>query len=515
MFNFNPVKKMKLLNKYKVFTLAAVAGLMSTSCDLYYESPNEYQDYEVTNAAQLAVGMYNAYQKIPANEFYITELRSDNMNSESGNGDPGLVQSWSYDANYGEASFYWANNYSVILNANYIIELEDEIAGDGGTGDKSLAEAYFMRALSHFNLVRTFERVPYIDAVLESVDDLDQFTLDFDNPTKEYLYNYLVNDLTTSIDYFIAAGDNGTSNKANLGAAYAFLAKVYLSHPNKDYSAAYSVLSTYLHPDTNTFGYALEATLEDVFDEDNELNEEILFAVSYEPNSTPSVTSSIAFDDQVQGQSQEWSFQMTEFGTGNGIVLTDDYINLVNSITDTSDGTVTYDSGETLRGMNNRIPYNNDEYYYYLSPDRGDFYSGKHIDTSETSGRDWIVLRYSDVLLLMCEAIMEGNDTTDSDAIAFYNLVRERAGATTLATDGTETLTQEMLLNERRIELVGENHRLWDLIRFGEAAAAQTLAEYGASLGFTFSQKYLYFPIPQREIDATGGECEVYCQIFQ
>ncbi len=502
----------------KTYIYTACLATLFSSCELDFESPNEYQFSEANNAQSLIIGAYQAYQKIPANEFLLTELRSDNMNSENGNGDPGLVQSWTNSASYGEASFYWANNYSVILNANYVIASEDSILGST-VGMKSLAEAYFMRALAHFNLVRTFDRVPYIDAVIESEDDLDQFPLDYDNPTKEYLYNYLVNDFNKSIQYFIASGDNGTSDKANLGTAYAMLAKVYLSHPNKDYGAAYSTLVNNLYPVTNAFGYALEEDYSDIFAEDNELNEEILFAVKYEEGSTPSVTSSISYEDQVQGQSQEWSFQMAEFGTGNGVVLTQDFIDLINTTTD-GDGLVTYDSGETLRGLTNGIPYDfdNDDYQfnnYYLSPNRGDYYMGKNIDTTEASGRDWIVLRYADVLLLMCEAIMEGNDTTDTEAITLYNMVRERAGATTLATDGSETLTQEMLLNERRIELVGENHRMWDLIRFGEASAAITLADYGSALGYTFSQNALYLPIPQREIDTTGGECEVYCQIFQ
>ena len=92
-------------------------------------------------------------------------------------------------------------------------------------------------------------------------------------------------------------------------------------------------------------------------------------------------------------------------------------------------------------------------------------------------GNDWIVLRLADVHLMYAEAKMAGAaSTTDPDAIASYNAVRERAGAWLLAQGG---LSAESLLAERRVELAFENHRWFDLdwlSSFGQAAQRMTIA---------------------------------------
>lgn len=74
---------------------------------------------------------------------------------------------------------------------------------------------------------------------------------------------------------------------------------------------------------------------------------------------------------------------------------------------------------------------------------------------------------------------------------------------TPLAEDGSVTLTKQMLLDERRVELAFENHRFYDLIRFGEAE--NVLGAFAASKGYTFGPTDLLLPIPQREINVSGG----------
>ncbi|MEO0559702.1 MAG: RagB/SusD family nutrient uptake outer membrane protein, partial [Bacteroidota bacterium] len=120
-------------------------------------------------------------------------------------------------------------------------------------------------------------------------------------------------------------------------------------------------------------------------------------------------------------------------------------------------------------------------------------------------GNDWIVLRLADVYLLHAEAIMAGAESTrDLDAIASYNAIRERVGLSTLELDGSATLTREVLLAERRIELAFENHRFYDLQRFG--VAEQVLSEFAANNpAINFSSTDLLLPIPQNEINVSQG----------
>ena len=99
---------------------------------------------------------------------------------------------------------------------------------------------------------------------------------------------------------------------------------------------------------------------------------------------------------------------------------------------------------------------------------------------------DWVLFRYADVLLMKAEALLR-TDKVD-DAIDCVNLVRERAGA-----DKFDTLTEDMLLDERLREFAWEGLRRQDLIRFGGYGKPWSFrpALPGEESGFTN-----LFPIP-------------------
>jgi len=92
-----------------------------------------------------------------------------------------------------------------------------------------------------------------------------------------------------------------------------------------------------------------------------------------------------------------------------------------------------------------------------------------------------------------------GANTTDARAIASFKTVRDRAGIS----DDVFEVTKQALLDERRVELAFENHRLFDLVRFG--VAENVLSGFASDNGFTFSGTDLLLPIPQREIGLSNG----------
>jgi len=73
---------------------------------------------------------------------------------------------------------------------------------------------------------------------------------------------------------------------------------------------------------------------------------------------------------------------------------------------------------------------------------------------------DWIEIRYAEVLLNYMEAVAESGQGDIVEAANYLNAIRRRAGHTT-----DIALTLENVLRERRVELVFENKRYWDLIR--------------------------------------------------
>ena len=101
------------------------------------------------------------------------------------------------------------------------------------------------------------------------------------------------------------------------------------------------------------------------------------------------------------------------------------------------------------------------------------------------------------------EAIMQGNDTSDPAALDSYMKVRVRAGFDAVA-DRPLVLTRNALLLERRVELAFENHRFFDLVRFG--VANDVLGAHADIKGYTsYNIRRLLLPIPAREINLSEG----------
>jgi len=101
---------------------------------------------------------------------------------------------------------------------------------------------------------------------------------------------------------------------------------------------------------------------------------------------------------------------------------------------------------------------------------------------------DWVVFRYSDVLLMQAEAILRGGAGSTSDALALVNEIRTKRGVATFP-----SLTLDNLLDERARELYWEGWRRQDLIRFGKFL--EPWQEKAAS-----DPKVLVYPIPSQQI---------------
>ncbi|OBQ55114.1 RagB/SusD family nutrient uptake outer membrane protein [Tamlana sp. s12] len=456
----------------------------------------------------LANGVLDAYQKIPANEFLLTELRSDNVRANSENGNYPDFNAYDIDPNNGDVATYYSNNYAVIKHANTVID-NRFLAPE--KYQYAVGEAYFMRALAHFNLVRAYQNIPYVDKVLDVTKDE---ALDYPQLPEADVYAKIIEDFKTSIAYLSGVEQN--RYRPSAGAAICLTAKAYLSQPNPNYSEAELLLASVVDnhdaydyrlitsPNENipifdhyaklidnyghVFGNALDSNgftdgVPDgawVNSPAREINDEVIFAIAYElALSDNYVTSDSDLNSQVQTDSESFSFAMTLQGPSNGInIATLDFLSVM---TPELQPVRFYGSIDPL-SYNPTIPTN-------------DTFSAKFPTAGEIGDNDWIVLRYADVLLLYAEAILAGNNsTTDSRAVSAFNEVRQRAGL-----DPEVEVTKQALLDERRVEFVYENQRLYDLIRFGEADNVLQKFSDDNSLFYTSPKKYL--PFPQRERD--------------
>ncbi|WP_298369997.1 RagB/SusD family nutrient uptake outer membrane protein [uncultured Lutibacter sp.] len=519
---------MKKIYKHIIVCFSFVA--LFTSCEEEFDLSNPTalsieELLQTDNGFELlSNGVLDAYQKIPANEFLLTELRSDNVRANSENGNFPAFNAYNVDPNNGDVATYYSNNMATIKHANTIIDNRFLVPE---SQQYTVGEAYFMRALCHFNLVRAYQNVPYVDKVL---DITKNEALDYPQLPEAIVYEKIISDFKTSIAYL----NGGVQNRyrPSEGAAICLAAKAYLSQPNPNYAEAELLLASVIE-NSGTYNYDLIFTERDdadqfefnadpldvnvdiltdaeyyanlvmdyghVFGNDIsdgytdgvldgswsnspalEINDEVIFAIAYDLVSSDNYTTSDSgLDDQVETDSESHSFAMTLQGPSNGInIATLDFLKVM-----------------TPELQPVRFYASIDALSYNPTLETNDTFNAKFPTEGEIGDNDWIVLRYADVLLLYCEAILNGGDsTTDSRAIDAFNKVRKRAGLEEVA-----NLTKQALLDERRVEFVYENQRLYDLVRFN--VADEVLQEFSNqnSLFYTAEKKYL--PFPQREID--------------
>ena len=142
------------------------------------------------------------------------------------------------------------------------------------------------------------------------------------------------------------------------------------------------------------------------------------------------------------------------------------------------------------------------------------------------SNLNFVFLRYSDIILLKAEALIEQNKDLDG-ARALINMIRTRAAESvdpfyspvdvnpTISTyrvgeygsaGWTQDYARKAVRMERRLELAMEGHRWFDLVRWGntkahmEAYQKQETPEAQAHLATFIEGKHELFPIPSEEI---------------
>ncbi len=119
---------------------------------------------------------------------------------------------------------------------------------------------------------------------------------------------------------------------------------------------------------------------------------------------------------------------------------------------------------------------------------------------------DWIVLSYTDILMMYAECLNELGYSSGGEAFTILNDVRQRAGlAKKTAVDVPDQQSFRLWMEqERRHEFCFENLRWFDLVRTDRALDVMKafLAQYGLEANLKSRDQYLY-PIPQTIIDVT------------
>lgn len=492
----------KIRNTYIFIAAAAVLSFVSCSKDFVelkpmgvFLSENYYADQ--TQAYAGLVGAYDVMRKNSGGfENMITMMNAGSDDQYAGGGgatDGAGIQAFS---NYTLTQFtmpasFWNDHYQGIFKANMLLMKLPDTKMDELLKQRYAAEAKAVRAMSYFNLVRMFKNIPLI---LEPVAKADIFNIFQAKP--EEVYAQIEKDLTEAIAVLpptIPAEQLGRFTK---GSAKALLGKVYL-YEGKNAQAA-EQLAEVNGPTpggTSIYGYKLLTNFSDLWVVANKFNSESIIEASHtnqglsgwgnwgqssdEGNSVcimvgPRGYSRIAppAPDLPSG----WSFN----------VFTQDFYDAIkgdprfaSTILDmktlSAEGKASYIEG-----------YMNTGYFFKkFLPTTADV-TTLGGDAVLNYKQDSYIIRLADTYLMEAEAL----GATGTRAQQLFDAVRARVGLPSVP------VSLAAIKAERRLELAGEGHRFFDLVRWGDAASK--LADRGFTAG-----KNEVFPIPNAELVGT------------
>jgi hypothetical protein len=476
--------------------------ISNNTTDTYFTAPNDF--LQGINA------VYNDLRTYPDRLLNLSETRSDNLYAVSEGG----VRDWE-----GINSFFktiaanpyveeaWSKDFNGISRANTLLDQLTRngvsVIPDATLRSRYEAEAKFLRAFYYFDLIRLFGKVPLIDHPV-----LTDEALNIPRSPVADVYKLIISDLQFAADNLplasaYAVGDKGRASKY---AAKSLLALVYMTRSGPTYSiegpglglSEWNLAVAQLNEVISSGQYSFIANTgtsttaySSIFSYGNENNKEVVFNVEYATGSNPQLGATYPWLLVPDGY-----FQSMGKPNQGGLEIRPVSNNLLSS----------YEAGDIRKSFSIQAGYAIPK---GVTETRS-FYK-KYIDITQVpaSRTDWainfIVLRYTDILLLKAECVLHGapgSQVTDVDNV--INNVRIRAG---LAGNKVNVALPE-LMEERRKEFASEGTRWHDLVRSGLVTTvmpAWIAADDVKKQIQPFNNNYVIYPVPQSQLDVKTG----------
>jgi tetratricopeptide (TPR) repeat protein len=377
-------------------------------------------------------------------------------------------------------------------------------------GSKGIANAYFLKGMVYFQLTRMFGGLPIID-------EIPDINSKYKRATQEETWAATERYLKSAIE----ATNNGmgldirSSRKdpvegyATLGSAQALLGKVYL------YQGKYDETIDVLEKLVASGQYTLEKDYKQVFSAFNKHGVESIFEINF-TDKGPLVWTSLSDGNSLATLTSPRALgnSPTKFpdGSWSGFGFNQPTKKLVDAFDAMGDNVRKYVSilpRDTVQHMLDvaKVKSNWENDLTGYNDRKHCIKSGTYLNPTQVN-QNIIVLRYSDVLLMLAEAYNKKGD--DGNALKYLNMVRERVGLA--LADGAGDALFTKIKKERQLELCLEGDRYFDLVRWGDAAAELTGETYSAAVasGKNYSngkpgvETKGLFPIPFKEISSYG-----------
>lgn len=527
-----------------------------SACDGYVEEENFTNLTGETyltedNADQLVVGVYQSLRDIYKDydiAFYGTDIFTSTKKIDEIHS---LNEYFDINASDESISKHWKHNYEMIANANVVIDRFEEISwSDSKLSEKAygIAQAKGLRALAYYNLVQQFGGVVLELKESKTIKD------DYERSTEEECFVQIIKDFEEAIPVLVNDTDFGRLSKK---AAQHILADVYMTRSYKSFAGSDDEKMAYELAEASIGTYDIRSqSFEQVFSYDNQENNEILFSVQYGDGGE--------YEDRDNNKHVLFRYKLqdfagisrqTSYAVGGKGSRPSQYLYTLFADNDTRDavtfhralladeesayesdnGSEVINPGDTVvyfpmnmlpdvelaNGLNKYWVFQPDEYFFdekvdvdgvlyqysnrnikYPFPIFKKFDDENFIESEDGGGghRDTYVYRVSETHLLAAEAYLKAGN--QSKALEHINIVRERA---TGDANHYTSITLDDILNERAVELAGEENR-WNILkRTGKLEERINLYNAHVMHHGKFDSHNLLRPIPEHEIFLSNG----------
>lgn len=496
-----------------VFVLANLMVVISCTRDeelLEIDNPNAptpntfYQ-----NASDALLGLNSVYATWQATNlakrfyFFGNDMPSDeSIGTNNLQATLAQMLNYTWDANNEVIAGMWDAYYTGVGRANRIIIEVPEIEMDEALKNRVIGEARFLRATFYFDLVNKWGDVPLILDPPTAPVDLSR------SPAAD-IYALVIEDLQFAKANLPTKEEYGADDlgRATSGAATGYLGKVYLYR--EQWAEAEAEFDEVINGQHGTYELVDNFRWNGISEEQDpsaENNAESLFEIQFQDN----LGGNWNVDSPGGGES---TFRGVEyaFASFNNVRPKQEFADRFElgdpryEQTFYDDSVLFYNGVYTREAFGDLIAWR--KYHNYDIRDDG----------NQSSGINFRMMRYADVLLMAAEAKLRTGKSL-SEVLDLVNQVRARAldqktnpnivlyMSRTLDNDlglyptadypaGTIDEVFEIIKHEREVELAGEQHRYNDLRRWGLDD------DFAVADGKPYAERHRLWPIPQQELE--------------
>ncbi|WP_242117498.1 RagB/SusD family nutrient uptake outer membrane protein [Aestuariivivens sediminicola] len=460
--------------KNYIFIIIALITISSCENELDLSSPSQltaagFWDTE-EGALTAHTGLYANLRSEAGDLWLLGEMRSDIWGGRTYESpfNESLIES---NITVATAPFGgWAGLYTLIHRVNdFLTNVPNVSFNDESDKNHLLGQAYGLRALYYYTLLKTWGDVPII---LEPLTDVNPEGLSRERSSQAEVMALIKSDIEASLNAF--GSDNsyweGSRVFWSKAATLALKGDVYiwsgnlLNGGNSDFTEAKTALQQ-----ISSLGVSLVPSISGLWGVENETNEEFIFAIQYKRDEASNIYNSLT------GRSTEINPQYNDAGES----MSDFIIAGANRYGQSEKTLFLLDDSDDARKDATFIRLYTDDNggLGYQTYDESKYFGSifkKFLGRVDGSERifenDVPVYRHADVLLLLAEA----KNLLGEDPSGEINQIRQRAYGENYSpgihayVNSTQADNVNAILEERYKEFIGEGKRWWDLRRAGD-----------------------------------------------